>query len=94
MNKVVLTGLAMSAVLVLSACSSSGSSRHNQGGHSSYKSCPTCGPGSYSVQHGHRSQGSGGSGGSGFVKVAGALLVGGLIYNALDDDDSSGSHAK
>ena len=101
MNKVVLTSLTMSAVLVLSGCSSSGShkSGYGHGGHSGYSAyngCVNCGPGSYAVRHGHNGQRSGGgSSGPGFAAIAGTLLVGGLLVNALDDDDSSkGSHIK
>lgn len=94
MNKVVLSMLTMSAVLILSGCSSSGSSRSGHyGGHSAYSSCPSCGPGSYAVKHGHGSASTGN--GSSLAKVAGVLLVGGLLYSALDDDDSSSSgHSK
>ena len=94
MNKVVLTSLAMSAVLVLSGCSSSGHSRSGHTGYSSHGSCPTCGKGSYAVQHGHSNKRSGGTGGGSFATVAGALLVGGLLINSLDDDDNSSGHNK
>lgn len=98
MNKVVLTSLTMSAILVISGCSSSGSSRSSgHGGYSAGGNCPGCGAGSYAVEHGHngrRSSGSGGGGGNSFATVAGALLVGGLLINALDDDDNSSSHQK
>jgi len=101
MNKVVLTSLAMSAVLVLSGCSSSGSHKSAYGGHggyASYDSCANCGSGSYAVRHGHNGhsvRSGGGSSGPGFAAIAGTLLVGGLLVNALDDDNgNSRGHVK
>ncbi|MGB1310956.1 MAG: hypothetical protein ACPG47_07070 [Leucothrix sp.] len=92
MNKVILTALTVSTAVVLSACSHTGS-RATHGGYSSNK-CTNCGPGHHAVAHGHNNQRSGAGVGS-LAKVAGALVVGGLIYNALDDDDdNSGSHNK
>ena len=90
MNKVVQTTLTMSAVILISGCSSSGSHRSKQS--SKYaKTCTNCGSGYTAVQHGH---GASRSSNSGLVTVAGALIVGGLIYSALDDDDDTNSHAK
>lgn len=93
MNKVILTALTVSTAVVLSACSHTGS-RATHGGYSSNK-CTNCGPGHHAVAHGHNNQRSGAAGVGSLAKVAGALVVGGLIYNALDDDDdNSGSHNK
>ena len=85
MNKVVLISLTLSAFTLLSACSSSGSSKpskHNV--YSEYKPCTNCGSGYTAVRHGHAESRSSGSG---LATVAGALLVGGIIYSVLDDDD-------
>ena len=67
MNKVVLTTLTISAAIIISGCSSSGSHRSKQGGYYAHDG------GSYSNQHGRSNQGS--SDNSGLIKVAGALLV-------------------
>ena len=94
MNKLALSTLAMSSILALSACSSSGSNnRFGHAKHASYSSCPSCGQGGYAVRHAHANQRSNGSG---LATVAGALLVGGLLYNAIDDDDDekTPTHAK
>ena len=93
MNKLALSTLALSSVLVLSACSSSGSNnRFGNAKHASYSSCPTCGQGGYAVRHAHANQRSNNNS---IVTVAGALLVGGLLINALDDDDdNNSSHVK
>ncbi len=86
MNKVVLTTLTLSAAIVISGCSSSGSHRSKQGGYYAHDA-------GYSNQHGRSNSHSNNNSGA-IVKVAGALLVGGLIYNALDDDDDNNSHSK
>ena len=94
MNKVVLISLTISAVIFISGCSSSGSHRSNQSGSYAYGTCSNCASGSSAVQHGHRNQRASDSGSS-FAKVAGALLVGGLIFSAIDDDDDNdSSHTK
>ena len=91
MNKVVLTTLAMSALIILSGCSSSGSSRSSHGKYSSYDNCLNCGSGSYAVNHAHRNQRSNNSG---LITAAGALVAGGLIYSAMDNDSGSSSTHK
>ena len=87
MNKVVLTSLAAASLLVLSACTNSGTRHYAHHGYSSHNKCVNCAHGKHVVRRAHHR----GSGIGTFAKVAGTLAAGAILYNAFDDDDNHGS---